>query len=62
MVFCRSSGDLYLSLGISLSYLFVIDSELFCGELLETFVNLLEMFLLIKLPVSSAVFWIILFE
>ena len=32
-----SSGDIYLSSGISLSYAFLIVSELFCGELLENF-------------------------
>ena len=38
--FLSSSGDVYLSLGISLSFLFVIVSELFCYKFLETFVIL----------------------
>ena len=60
--FCLSSGDVYLSLGISLSCSFVIVSELFCSELLETFVILLTILLPIKSPVASAVFWITLLE
>ena len=30
IIFCHSSGDIYLSLGISLSCSFVTVSELFC--------------------------------
>ena len=37
-IFCLSSGDIYLSLGISLSFSFVIGSELFCCEFFGTFV------------------------
>ena len=37
IIFCLSSGDIYLSLGISLSCSFVILSELFSSKLLETF-------------------------
>ena len=55
-IFSLSSGVIYLSLGISLSYSFVIVSELLCGELLETFVILLVILLSMKSPVSSAVF------
>ena len=55
-IFCTSLGDKYLSLGISFSWLFVIASELFCGELLYTFVNLTSILLPIKSPVGSAVF------
>ena len=55
IIFCLSSGDLYLSLGISLSSPFVIVSELFCDELLQTSVILLAILLLIKQPVASAV-------
>ena len=40
IILCLSSGDIYLSLGISLSCSFVIVSELFWSELLETFVIL----------------------
>ena len=60
--FCLSSGDVYLSIGISLSCSFVIVSELFCSELLETFVILSTILLPIKSPVASAVFWITFFE
>ena len=31
-IFCLNSGDIYLALGISLSYPFVTISELLCGE------------------------------
>ena len=37
--FCLPSGDTYLPLGIYLSCSFVIVSELFCGELLETSIS-----------------------
>ena len=56
IIFCLSSGDIYLSFGISLSRSFLIISELFCGKLLETFVILLAILLPIKSPVASAVF------
>ena len=58
IIFCFSSGNIYLSL----SCLFVIVSELFCGNLLETFVILLAILLPIKSPVASAVSGIIVFE
>ena len=48
MIFCLSSGDIYLSLGISLSYLFLIVSELFCAKLFATFIILLTILLPIK--------------
>ena len=38
VIFCICSGDIYLSLGISLSFSFVIVSELFCSGFVETFV------------------------
>ena len=65
IIFYLSSGDIYLSLGISLwnpifSSSFVI--ELFCGEFVETLVTLSAILLPIKLPVESAVFIIALFE
>ena len=56
ITFCLSSGDIYLSFGISLSCSFVIVSELFCNERLGTFVILLAILLPIKSPVASAVF------
>ena len=56
IIFCLFSGDIYLSLGISLSRLFVTVSELFCCEVFEIFVNLLAILLSIKSPVASAVF------
>ena len=63
IISCLSSGDIYLSLGISLSWSFVTVSELVYCEICETFVilpsynlattsvNLLP----IKSPVASAV-------
>ena len=62
IIFCLSSGDIYLSIGISLWCLFVIVSELFHYEFFETFVILLTILYLIKSKVASAVFWIALFE
>ena len=56
IIFWLSSGDIYLSFGISLSCSFVIVSELFCNERLGTFVTLLAILLPIKSPVASAVF------
>ena len=56
IIFWLSSGDIYLSFGISLSCSFVIVSELFCNERLGTFVILLAILLPIKSPVASAVF------
>ena len=56
IVFSLSSGDIYLSLGISLSCLFVTVSELFCCKFSETFVILLAILLPIKSPVASAIF------
>ena len=40
IIFGLSSGDIYLSLGISLSYSFLTVSDLFCCEFFETFVIL----------------------
>ena len=62
--------DIYLSLGISLSFSFVTISELFCCEFLESFVSLPSydlgtasvILLPIKISVASAVFLIALFE
>ena len=54
--FCFSSRDTYLSLGISLSFSFVVVSKLLCGEPLETFVVLLAILLPIKSPAILLVF------
>ena len=55
--FCHSSGDLKLSLGISLfSCSFVIVSELFCSEFPEAFIFLLAILLTVKPPAASAIF------
>ena len=56
IVFCLSIGDIYLSLGFSLSCSFVTSSELFCGKVFETFVILSAILLQIKSPVASALF------
>ena len=61
VIFCLSSGD-YLSLGISLSYLFVNVYELLCCGCFETPVILLAILLPIKSPVASAIFLITLLE
>ena len=60
--FCLSSGDTYLSLGISFSSSLLTVSDLFCCKFFETFVILLAILLTIKPAVASAVFWIALFE
>ena len=60
VTFCLSSGDTWLSLGISSSFVTVY--ELFWGEVFETFVILSAIFLPIKLPVASAVFLIVLYK
>ena len=41
IIFCLSSGDIYLSIGISLSFSFVAFCELFWCKVFETFVILL---------------------
>ena len=61
------SEDVFLSFAISLSnpafsVSFSTVSELFCGEFLETFVILCALLLPIKLPVTTAVLWIAIFE
>ena len=45
IISCLSSGDTYLSSGISLSCTFVTDSELFCCEFLESIVILIAILL-----------------
>ena len=62
IIFCLSSGEIYLYLGISLSCSFLIVSGLFCDEVLEVFVTLSAISLLIKPSVASTVSWITLFE
>ena len=56
IIFCISSGYIYLSLSIYLSFSFVNVSELFCGEIFETFVILSAILVSIISPVVSAVF------
>ena len=56
IVFCLFSGDIYLSLGISLSCLFVTVSELLCWGFFETLIILSAILLPIKSPVAFAVF------
>ena len=53
IIFCLSSGEIYLSLGISSSS-FV--SELFCSEVFEIPVILSAILFPMKSPVASAVF------
>ena len=54
IIFCVSSGDIYLSSVISLSCSFVTVSQLFCDKVFETFVILPSILLPIKLPVAFA--------
>ena len=56
IIFCLSSRDIYLPLGISLSCSFITVSELFCGGFFENFLILLAILLPVKSPVASAVF------
>ena len=65
IIFSLSSGDIYLSLGISLASSFVNVSKLFCCEVFETFVIPLA----ILLPIKSLgwteqriIFYILLFD
>ena len=63
-VFCLISRERYLSLGIfsTFSVSFVTVSELFCGKAFENFVILSAVLLLVKSPVTSALFKIALFK
>ena len=61
-MFCLFSGDIYLSLGISLSFSFVTVSKLFCCKFFETFVILSVILLPIKSPVASSVFLMTIFK
>ena len=56
IIFCYSSGEIYFSLGISLSSSFVTVSELLCGELHETFAILSVNLLPIKSLIAYTVF------
>ena len=56
IIFCLISKDIYHSFGISAPLSTVL--ELFCGEVIETFVILLAILLQIKAPLASAVFLI----
>ena len=60
IIFCLSSGDIYLSLGISigisLSCSFATVFKLFCCQFIENPVTLLEMLLPISSPVASVVY------
>ena len=58
IIFCLSSGGVYLSLGISLSHSFVNVSKLFCCEFNEIFLILITILLPIKSPVASTDFWV----
>ena len=62
IIFCLSSWDICLSLGISLSCPFITLSELFCSELFENFVIISATSLLRKLLVGCAFFRIALSE
>ena len=62
IIFCLSSRDIYLSLDTSSSCSLVIVSEVFCGELLQTFIILLAILLPIISPVASTIFRITFFE
>ena len=53
IISCLSSGDTYLSLGISLSCSFVTLSEVVYCEFFKTFVILLAILLTVKSPVAS---------
>ena len=57
-IICLFSGDTYLSFGISISFL--VSS--FCEDFFETLLILSAILLPIKSPVTSAAFWICLFE
>ena len=60
IIFCLFSGNIYLSLGVSVSLSTV--SELFCSEVFKTFVILLAILLPIKSPATSADFELLFFE
>ena len=62
IIFCYSPEDIYLSLGISLSFSFVTISELLYCEVFENFVISLAIFLPMKSPVAFAILWMALFE
>ena len=55
MIFCLSSENLFSSLCISLSYLFVTISEIFLCKMFEIFAILLANLLPLKSIVASAI-------
>ena len=56
IIFFLSTGDIYLSLDISLLCSFLTVSKLFFSDVLETFMILSAILLPVKSPVASAVF------
>ena len=56
ITFCLSSGDIYLSLGISLSCAFETVSKFFCGKFFEILVILSTVLLPIKPPGACDVY------
>ena len=62
IIACLSSGDTYLSLGISLSCSFVIVFQLFCGKVFQTFIIISAILFPVKSTVVFSVFWVILFK
>ena len=62
IIYCLSSGNIYLSLATSLSFSFVIVSELLCCVFYETFEILPSFYCQFYCNfIASAVFWIALF-
>ena len=61
-MFCVSSGNIYLSLSISLSCSSITVSELFCCEVFEIYVILSAILLPVQSPVAFALFLIAPFE
>ena len=57
ITFCLFSGDLYLSLDISLPWSFVTVSEWFCCQFFQSLVILLAISLPVTPPVASAVYY-----
>ena len=62
VISCLSSGEIYISLSISLSCLSVTVSKLFYCKCFDTPVILSAILLPIKSPVTFAVLWMTLFE
>ena len=63
IICCLFSGDMYLSFGVSdSSFTSIFCDRNFVEEFFETLVILSPILLLIKSPITSAIFWIALFE